>query len=234
MGVFQLLGMPVGCIYHGAMTTELRRDAQDNRRRILAAARETYAKVGLDAPMTRIARRAGVGLATLYRRFPTRQHLITEAFADQQKNCDAAYAAALADPDPWRALCRLLEVLAAAQVTDKGFGAVLLNSVGSGQMTDAQDAGRRCLQELQVRAKKAGRLRPDFSLDDVVLLLVGNSAIVAAAGNQAGAASRRFVAHMLQSFGATAGWPLPPTRLIADQPPDLSVGDVAEVHRARS
>src|SRR5690349_1268544 len=67
----------------------LRADALDNRERILDAARALFAAEGLDVPMGEIARRAGVGPATLYRRFPTKQTLIAEAFADEMRACHA-------------------------------------------------------------------------------------------------------------------------------------------------
>src|ERR1700729_80765 len=67
----------------------LRSDARDNRELILDAARALFAAEGLNVPMREIARRAGVGPATLYRRFPTKEMLVTEAFADQMLACHA-------------------------------------------------------------------------------------------------------------------------------------------------
>lgn len=84
------------------LTHNLRSDAQDNRDRILAVAREAFAAEGLDVPMRALARRAGVGPATLYRRFPTKEALVVEVFAEQMAACTAAVDAGLADPDPWR------------------------------------------------------------------------------------------------------------------------------------
>lgn len=79
----------------------LRADARENRQRIVAAARATFAERGLDVPMSVIARRSGVGAATLYRRFPTKESLVTEAFADQLGHCAAVVDAAAA-PGPAR------------------------------------------------------------------------------------------------------------------------------------
>jgi AcrR family transcriptional regulator len=79
----------------------LRSDARDNRELILDAARRIFAAEGLDVPMREIARRAGVGPATLYRRFPTKEKLITEAFTGQIRTCHAIVDEGLADPDPW-------------------------------------------------------------------------------------------------------------------------------------
>src|SRR5699024_11493271 len=82
----------------------LRSDARRNRQRILCAARESFAERGLDAPVSAIARRAGVGIATSYRRFPTRDAIVAEVFADQFHRCDAALDEALHATDPWRGL----------------------------------------------------------------------------------------------------------------------------------
>jgi AcrR family transcriptional regulator len=99
----------------------LRLDARRNRQRILAAAREVFADQGIDAPMATVARRAGVGVATLYRRFPTRDDLVRHAFADQMTACGKAFAQAVADPDPWRGLRRLMEELCRLQREERGF-----------------------------------------------------------------------------------------------------------------
>ena len=79
----------------------LRSDALDNRERILDAARAVFAADGLDVPMREIARRAGVGPATLYRRFPTKQTLATEAFTEQMHACHAIVQEGLADATSW-------------------------------------------------------------------------------------------------------------------------------------
>ncbi|WFE54279.1 helix-turn-helix domain-containing protein [Micromonospora sp. WMMD1155] len=79
------------------LTRNLRSDARDNRQRILEAARTTFATDGMDVPMREIARRAGVGPATLYRRFPTKEALATEAFAEQMDACHVIVDEGLAD-----------------------------------------------------------------------------------------------------------------------------------------
>jgi Bacterial regulatory proteins, tetR family len=75
-----------------SLTRHRRSDAQDNRERIIEAARETFVSKGLNVPMREIARTAGAGPATLYRHFPSKQALATEAFADQAAACRAIQA----------------------------------------------------------------------------------------------------------------------------------------------
>src|SRR5690242_2170061 len=89
----------------------LRSDARDNRERILAIARLAFATEGLDVPIREIARRAQVGVATVYRRFPTKEALLAEAFAEQMAVCSAVVEEGLAAADPWRGFCLVVERL---------------------------------------------------------------------------------------------------------------------------
>ncbi|MEU5952360.1 helix-turn-helix domain-containing protein [Streptomyces sp. NPDC047525] len=194
-----------------AARTGLRADALHNRRRVLEAARDLFAARGLDVPMAAIARRAGVGVATLYRRFPTRDSLVTEVFEDQLGECVAVVDAALADPDPWHGFCTAIEKVCAMHVVDRGFTAAFLTA-----FPDAIDFERervraeRGFAQLVRRAKDAGRLRPDFDASDLPLLLMANSGITACSTDAAPAASRRFVAYLLDSFRADRAAPAEP------------------------
>ncbi|MGW1017060.1 TetR/AcrR family transcriptional regulator [Streptomyces niveus] len=191
--------------------TPLRADAQHNRDRILAVAREAFTTQGTDVPLTAIARRAGVGPATLYRRFPTRASLISEAFAEQLSICVSVLDEALADPDPWRGLCTVIEQVCAMQATDRGFTAAFFS-----EFPDAVDYNRERtraeegLERLVRRAKDAGQLREDFDPSDITLLLLANSGVVGESRQVSLAASRRLVAYLLQSFRPEHTQRLPP------------------------
>ena len=104
------------------MTTpvSLRQDAQRNRERILDAARETFKEQGLDAPLEEIARRAGVGIATLYRRFPTRDTLIEEVFVETISSFREAAEAALLIEDAWTAFSTFIEQMCERQAENWG------------------------------------------------------------------------------------------------------------------
>ncbi|GAA4918383.1 AcrR family transcriptional regulator [Nonomuraea thailandensis] len=189
----------------------MRADARHNRARILDAAREAFAARGLDVPMAAVARRAGVGVATLYRRFPSRESLITEVFGDELAACASVVDEALADPDPWRGFCAAIEKVCAMQVADRGFTDAFLTA-----FPDAIDYERtraraeQGFAEVVRRAKAAGRLRADFDLADLTLLLKANCGAATGTAEVAGAASRRLVAYLLQSFRAEHTEPLPP------------------------
>lgn len=194
-------------------TTRLRVDAQHNRDRIVASARETFAEVGLDVSMTEIARRAGVGVATLYRRFPTKQSLVVEVFADQLESCTAVVHQALEDADPWHGFCRVVGKLCEMQARDRGFSAAFLSAFPDAVPVDEKRArAEEAFAELVARAKAAGRLRPDFTTDDLTLVLMANNGLVTDSVDAAVATSRRLVAYFLQAFQARDPLP-PPVRL---------------------
>jgi AcrR family transcriptional regulator len=197
-------------------SSRLRTDAQLNRDRILDAARDAFAVRGLDVPMAAIARRAGVGVATLYRRFPTRESLITEVFADQLDGCLSLVDDALADPDPWRGFCLAIEKLCAMQVVDRGFSAAFLTAFPDAIDFDkARNRAEEGFAEVVRRAQEAGQLRADFDTSDLALLLQANAGITAGSTEVALAASRRLIAYLLQAFRAAG--PLPPPAPLALQ-----------------
>lgn len=188
----------------------LRADAARNRERIVQAAREVFAEHGLNASMNEISRRAGVGIATLFRRFPTRDALIAATFADKMAAYGAAIDEALADPDPWHGFCGYIERVCELQVQDHGFADVLTTTfpTAKGLEADRNRAGR-ALAELIARAKATGRLRQDFLHQDVPLILMANAGVVNATRETAPHAYRRLVGYLIQSFAAEAAQPLP-------------------------
>lgn len=193
----------------------LRADARRNREQILQAAREVFMLKGIDAPMSAVARRAGVGVATLYRRFPTRDALATAAFAEQLALCAAALDEALADPDPGRGLYVLLEKVCAMQVIDRGFATVFMTRFPDALDYDRESAwAEEGLARLVQRAREAGQLRPDFDPADVTLLLMANSSLAELPRDTALAASRRLLAYLFEAFQAAGPNPLPPAAAI--------------------
>lgn len=193
--------------------TALRADARENRHRILDAARRLFATKGIDVPMSAIAREAGVGMATLYRRFPTRQELLTEVFADQFAQCAAIVEAALADPDACRGLRTAVEGLTAMQAQDHGFSAAFVEQLPQGAMIEEKlRQGVTGFKQLIQRAQKSGQLRRDFAFDDLALVLMANSGVVQHAPDSVFAASRRLVGYLLDALrtDGTARQPLPP------------------------
>ncbi len=191
----------------------MRSDAASNRRRVLDAARALFVSRGLDVPMATIARHAGVGVATLYRRFPTREALVTEVFSDEFTACAAIVDDALADDDAWRAFRRIIETVCASQTQDREFNDALLSSFPHSAGFEGEPPRiEEGFAEVVRRAKAAGRLREDFDVSDLSLVFLANRGVIGDA-TTAPAASRRLVAHLLRSFEAgraEPARPLPP------------------------
>ncbi|MFE5325185.1 TetR/AcrR family transcriptional regulator [Embleya sp. NPDC056575] len=187
-----------------------RADARNNRARLLRAARDAYALDGPGVSSSAIARRAGVGAATLYRHFPTRGSLIAAAFSEQLAQCLAAVDEAIRDDDPWHGLRTALTEVCMMQARDRGFSAAVL-----AEFPDAPEVRRERvraeagLARLVQRAKDAGQLRRDFDTSDITLLLLANNGVLRDSPADSVAASRRLLAYFLQSCRPSADTPLP-------------------------
>lgn len=188
----------------------LRSDARDNRELILHAARAAFAAEGLNVPMREIARRAGVGAATMYRRFPTKEMLVTEALAGRLRACHAIVDEGLADPDPWRGFCHVIEKICELHARDRGITAAFMSAYPEVRDFAAdREYALRSTARLARRAQDAGRLRPDFALDDLILMLMANRGIRTASPAAAIAASQRFAALTIRAFQASTPVPTP-------------------------
>ncbi|MFC8140874.1 TetR/AcrR family transcriptional regulator [Streptomyces paradoxus] len=188
----------------------LRADAERNRDRILAAARRLYAGEGLNVSMAAVAREAGVGKATLSRRFPTREDLINAVFADRMDAYASAVTEALAEPDPWRGFTRYIHAVCAMQAADRGFADVLTMTFPTAEALEARRAeAYNGFLEVIARAQRSGHLRGDFTSQDLVILLMANAGVINAAGDAAPDTWQRLVGHMLRSY-ATPGTEVPP------------------------
>jgi AcrR family transcriptional regulator len=189
----------------------LRADATRNRVAILSAAREVFAEKGLRAPLEEIARRANVGIATLYRRFPTRERLIAAALMEKLTQYERAASQALAEPDPWEGFAGLVRRICELQANDRGLSDLLSMTLpASEEVEQLRAKAHGHVAELVSRAKAAGRLRPDFAAEDLLLMLIANAAVAHVTGPEAPDAWRRFVALILDAFQYVGGESLPP------------------------
>lgn len=181
----------------------LRADAALNRARILAAATTTFAERGMDASMAEIARRAQVGIATLFRRFPTKEALLRAVFAESIAACEADLAAALADPRPWHAFRSVVEGFCETQVRARGLASEIVATFLEGTgFAEERLLVERHVVRIIARAQASGDLRSDIAYADFLLLLKANAGVIALSGDEAGAVSRRLVAAMLRAFRA--------------------------------
>ncbi|MGA3220489.1 MAG: helix-turn-helix domain-containing protein [Acidimicrobiales bacterium] len=188
----------------------LRVDAARNRDAILESARRVFAKSGTDAALEEIARRAHVGIATLYRRFPTREDLVAAAFEPRLRAYEAAAKAAAAAPDPWEGFSGFVRAACSMQAADAGCADVLSLTFPTTTELDRQlRAATAGLSDVVERARTAGALRADFVLEDLVLVLMANAGVVNATKCHAPKAWERFAAYMLDALRAPGASPLP-------------------------
>lgn len=176
------------------MCRPLRIDAERNRRRIVEAARAAFAGRGLGVPLEDVADEAGVGIATLYRRFPTRDDLIAACFEQRLNDYARAAEEALEAPDGWTGFRAYFEQVCAMQAADRGFMDVLTRTFPNARALEAsRRRGYDLLVRLIDRAKDEGSLRADFVPEDFILLLMANAGVVQGAGEAAPDAWRRFL-----------------------------------------
>ncbi|RKQ93259.1 TetR family transcriptional regulator [Solirubrobacter pauli] len=180
---------------------KLRADAQDNRERILDAARAVFATEGLQAPVREIARRAGVSPATVYRHFPSKTDLAHAVYVDQSRTCQAIVHEGLADPDPWHGFQRVIEQVFDLHARDHGFPITFKSAFPDAlDFAADRDASLTAVAELARRAKATGKLRRDFVMNDLVLVMLAHRGLRAGSAEARLAASRRFAALTISAF----------------------------------
>jgi AcrR family transcriptional regulator len=195
---------------------QLRKDAARNRQQIVETARRAFATDGLDVAMDAIAKDAGVGAATLYRRFPCRGDLVEACMADRMEAYLVAAQTALADPDPWEGFVSYLTAACAMQAADRGVNDLLTRSFPSSRRLEGpRRRAYQAVREIMARAQAQGQLRGDVSVDDIPLLLIANAGIVQATFGVAPDAWRRVLGITidgLRTDGQTLLSPAPPRR----------------------
>lgn len=160
-------------------TPSLRRDAEQNRQRLLAAARELFAERGLGVTLNDIAHQAGVGVGTAYRRFSNKGEVIDALFDSQVEEIARIADDALADPDPWNGLTTYLERCMALQARDRGLAHIL-----SGQWSTPEQHNRSRahladkIHGIADRARDAGLLRADVEGTDLIFVQIALNAVL--------------------------------------------------------
>jgi AcrR family transcriptional regulator len=155
----------------GSGDRPLRRDAERNRQRILAAAAEVFTERGLDATLDEVARAAGVGVGTVYRRFPDKESLVAELFRDRIDALVTVAEEACTAPDPWQGLASYLEFAASALAGDLGLRQLMMFATyDRDQVCYARDRMFPVLSRLVERAQTAGQVRDDFRATDIKLI----------------------------------------------------------------
>jgi len=149
-----------------------RADAQRNYEKVLVAAREAFAESGASTSLEEIARRAGVGIGTLYRHFPSRQALLEAVYEDEVEDV-CRQAVELGECDPWEALARWLHRFVGYLATKRALAEEMLEYMDrDAQLFQSCRASLFAAAEpLLERAQRAGAVRSDVTLPDVIQLL---------------------------------------------------------------
>ena len=198
----------------------LRRDAERNRQRILAAAAEVFTERGLEATLDDVARHAGVGVGTVYRRFPDKASL-ADALFDERIDALAEMAErAQAQPDAWAALVWFLEHSAEMLASDRGLRQLLMFAAqGHDRVTYARDRMRPAVERLVKRAQADGLVRADLAATDIPIIEFMLGSVAEYARQVRPTVWRRYLTLMLDALrpARVSGTPLPEPALSPDE-----------------
>ncbi len=187
----------------GDVAKPLRADAERNRQAIISAAARVFAEQGTSVTLEHVASVAGVGVGTIYRRFPSVESLVTvvmeqkiRLYADRSEQ-----AAAQAQDDARAAFSDFVFFMLEQQATDLAFSDLILSPRGASELFRSETGRALDASILLVeRAKAAGVVRDDFDHSDLYLMLNANAGIVRGMGRSAPDSWRRFGQYMLQAF----------------------------------
>ncbi|WP_279328554.1 helix-turn-helix domain containing protein [Streptomyces sp. OS603R] len=212
----------------------LRRDARRNRERLVEAAHAVFAEQGLEAPLDVIARRAGVGNATLYRHFPTRAALVDAVFRGQLTGTMEAGERARRAPDAWAGLAGYLDAVFATLAADRGTNDLMTTRLPDVETLGAVHAhNRETVDVLLERARAQGSVRADVTTEDLLFTLAALGRAVPPLAVAAGPdAWRRPLALFLEGLRGPAREPRPlPGRPLDEEELGQVLGEMGP-HRA--
>jgi AcrR family transcriptional regulator len=198
----------------------LRRDAERNRQRILAAAAAVFNERGLEVSLDEIARAAGVGVGTVYRRFGTKEELIEALFMDRINAVSATAEQALQAADPWSGLVWFMEQMTAMMAGDLGLRQMMMFATsGQDRAAYVRQRNEPLVHRLVQRAQAAGQLRDDLRQTDIpfiVFLLAEATQLARTASPQIW---RRYLTLILDGLrpGREAVSPLPVAALLPQE-----------------
>jgi len=180
------------------VTAPLRADARRNLERVLEAAAGAFAEHGADVSVDEIARRAGVGHATVFRRFPTKEALMAAVVCKRIEDIAAHAREALERPDPWEGFCNFVWFVGDVHASDRALHDAAGRCVDVPEVAASKAELNAAVEALIVRAQEAGALRRDVGAEDVSLLV--GSAIKATMQSPDPDAWRRYVGVVLDGL----------------------------------
>src|SRR4051795_3432742 len=198
----------------------MRRDAEANRERLLAAAGELFAERGLAVTLNDIAHHAGVGVGTAYRRFANKEAVIDALFEQRLRDMALLADDALRDADAWHGLVWFLERSLDMQFGDRGLNQIMNAPIlGLDRISAARDRIAPLIKQLVDRAVRDGAVRPDLDQSDLIFIQLGLSAIMDSTRTIAPNLYRRYLTLVLDGIRTGRGsfTPLPSPALTAAQ-----------------
>jgi AcrR family transcriptional regulator len=185
-----------------------RRHARRNHELLVAAARDVFSEHGVEAPLEEVARRAGVGIGTLYRHFARREALVEAIFEDRISEFIAIARAAAAEPDAWQAFTSFLEQTLELQAGNRVLKDVLMRyPPAAGRLASAREELRHLFEQILERARDQGGLRDDFAIADLALLFWSFTPLLDATAEVAPNAWRRHLRWLLDGLRAASATP---------------------------
>jgi AcrR family transcriptional regulator len=207
-----------------AATRPLRRDAERNRQRILRAAAEVFTTRGLQTSLDDVARHAGVGVGTVYRRFPDKDSLVDALFEERVQQIVRLADEAWNEPDSWAALAAFLAKAGEILAADLGLREILMFAThGRDRVAGARARMQPAVSRLVLRAQQDGKLRADIQPTDMPFIELMLTAAAQYGGHIQPGIWRRYLAIILDGLrprrdGTT---PLPVPALTPDQMMDV-------------
>jgi len=187
----------------------LRADARRNRERVLAAAEEVFSEAGLRAQIDEVARRAGVGVGTVCRNFPTKEALVEAVLASRYESLLLAATEALENDDAAVAFESFFVALADFQAGHRALAEQMATEIEITTDDRKRDALLRAVSELVTRAQAAGAVRDDIGAGDVAMLFSGIGHATAVAGDLRAVLHERYVRLILDGLRPLDATPLP-------------------------
>jgi AcrR family transcriptional regulator len=179
-----------------------RADAVRNRERVVAAAASVLAELGPDASIDDVAARAGVGRATVYRSFPTKDHLVAAVAVERLKRFEQLATDALENPDAGAAFRAVLVSIAETNARDRIMLGALRLTTEIPELAAARQATSTALDRLMRRAKRQGRMRRDATAEDVRVLFSGLTHSLSGPQQQDAKLWRRYANLIADALGA--------------------------------
>jgi AcrR family transcriptional regulator len=179
----------------------VRTDVARNRARILQAARSAFSEHGAGVPISTIARAAGVGTATLYRHFPSRDELLTAMFDGEIRTRITVLDRAVADPDPWHGFVQSLNTVAEMDIAYPGLGDAIVSRRDSIPIyDDLWEHAMSGLSALAARLRAAGTVRQDFGPADIVVILTALNGITRGGQENSQRQAQRLILHLTRGI----------------------------------